>query len=106
MDRLDVGNAEVPRVKIETEEGAVKWVEELVSEMLDWRERCNVIIPGNSQATVTMQRRALWTFLEKHGQVVGALKSLLLVGMISPRCYTELTQRALNTLAPTVIGSV
>lgn len=90
--------------KIETEEQAQKWVLELVQDMLFWRTECDVTFPGDSGKTVQHQRRACWTFLAKQGKVVGALQALLLAGKIGERCYQELNQQAINSLAPKVVG--
>ena len=45
---------------------------ELIQDMLGWREECNVSFPGDPGRTVAHQRRAMWTFLNKQGQVTGA----------------------------------
>ena len=105
MDRLNVNESEIPHAEIRNQEQAQRWVEELIEEMMIWRRACDVRIPDNNQMAVQTQRRALWTFLSKQGKVVGALKSLLLCGRISERCYTELNQKAINTLIPTVVGN-
>lgn len=91
--------------KIETEDQARNWVQELVVDMQYWRGECNVSFPGDAAKSVQYQQRACWTFLTKQGKVVGALQALLLVGKISERCYQELNQLAINTLAPTVVGN-
>ena len=94
----------LPTAKIETEDQARNWVLELTQDMLEWREKCDVVFPDNSAQTAQYQKRAMWTFLEKHGQVIGALKTLKMCGLISDRCYMELNQQALNTLIPRVVG--
>ena len=106
MDRLDVGARALPRVCLETEEQAIRWVEERVIEMIRARQACDVSIPGDQAATVIAQKRALWVFLTKQGRVTGALEALLLTGRISEICYVEQLQRALNTLVPSVVGRV
>lgn len=105
MDRLDVGATPITRAAIETEEQARAWVCHLVDEMTLWRLACDAPVPGNSR-DVRAQQRALWTFLTKQGQVIGALKSLRMTGFISDVCFDELNQKALNTLIPSVVGSV
>ena len=104
MDALDVNVTEAPKVTITTREHAVNWIDELLVEMLLWRAKCDVIIPDESQIMVQAQQRALWTFLSKHGQVIGALKSLRLCGLLDERGYKELHQKAINTLIPTEVG--
>ncbi len=103
-DGFDVKNSKVPGAKIETENQAQNFVLELVQEMLKWRVKCNAVFPGKPELTVIHQRRAMWTFLNKQGQVVGALKALLMAGLISDMCFGELNQIATNTLIPTVVG--
>ena len=104
MDKLDINSTELERASITNEDQARNWVESLINEMLVWRARCDVIIPDNTQETVVSQRRAMWTFLSKNGKVCGALSALKLCGLISDRCYTELNQKATNTLIPTQVG--
>lgn len=103
-ERFDVKNAALPGAKIETETEAQNFVLELIADMQKWRAECNVVFPGKPEMTVIHQRRAMWTFLNKQGQVEGALKAFVMAGLISERCYTELHQIALNTLIPTVVG--
>jgi hypothetical protein len=91
--------------QIETEDQARNWILELVTDMKYWRMECDVSFPSAPDKTTQYQRRACWTFLTKQGKVVGALQALLLVGKISERCYAELNQQAINTLAPTVVGN-
>ena len=104
MDKLDVKPTNIPHAEILNQEQAQNWVEELIEEMMVWRRACDVKIPNNKQIAVKTQQRALWSFLTKQGQVIGALKSLKLCGLISERCYLELNQKAINTLVPTVVG--
>ena len=86
---------------IETPEQAVRFIEELVIEMQNWRRACDQ--PGIKRRS---QLRAMWTFLQKQGQVIGALKALFRAGLVTDRAYKELTQAALNTLVPTVLGGL
>lgn len=101
---LDVKHTDVPITKITTEEQARNWVLQLIAEMQYYRQRCDQPLPDNSQ--VIQKQRDMWTFLEKHGKVIGALQTLMLCGMVSQRCYQELTQAALNTLIPSEIGRI
>jgi predicted RNA-binding protein Jag len=104
MEVLDVNATALPRASINNAESAQKWVEELIREMHAWRVACDVVIPDKNEVAVKAQRRALWTFLAKHGEVCGALKTLVLCGLISDRCYRELNQKAINSLIPTIVG--
>jgi len=68
-------------------------------------QEADVVVPTESPAvTVRRQKRAMWTFLVKHGEVVGALKTAKLLGLVSDRAYQEYHQRAINALAPTLAG--
>ena len=106
MDRLDVGATPIARAAIETEDQAMAWLLELVEEMAAWRAACDVPVPTQTDVNVRLQRRTMWTFLVKQGQVTGALKALRMAGLISDRCYDEINQTALNSLIPTLVGSV
>lgn len=83
-----------------------KWVQSLTEDMLVWRRACDVQIPNPTPLQVRQQRRNMWTFLSKQGELSGALKTLRVLGLISDRLYDEYNQRALNALGPTVTGSV
>jgi hypothetical protein len=86
-------------LSIKTAEQAIRFIEELVIDMQQWRVACDQ--PGIMRRT---QLRAMWTFLQKQGQVVGALKALFRAGLVTDRAYKELTQAALNALVPSVLG--
>lgn len=104
-DHLDVNPTAAPIAEIRTEQQALNWVNELTAEMMQWREQCNVVFPGKPEETVKHQRRAMWTFLVKHGELIGALKTLRLARLIPERAFKEYNQRAINTLIPDVVGS-
>ena len=103
---LDVSPKAMPKAEIRTEEQATAFVEELTLEMIRWRNECNVKIPGNPNVQAQRQRKALWTFLTKQGQVVGAIKAFKLAGLISDKCFMALHQKALNSLIPSVMGTI
>ena len=97
----------IPEVlEITNEEQARNWVKALLADMQAWRDICNVRVPDNNEEMVRQQQRALWKYLQKQGKVIGALQTLLLTRQINELAYKELTQKALNSLAPTVVGSV
>jgi hypothetical protein len=84
------------RAEIKTSEQALAWVTVLVQEMQLWRSKCDTV------QMVSDRQKALWTFLQKQGQVIGALKALRLCGLIGDQAYREYCQRAINSLVPTV----
>jgi len=102
-DRVNVHDKDAPQAEITTQAQALGWVEELILDMVKWRTECNIIFPESAVKTAKYQRKALWTFLQKQGQVVGALKTLRLCGMIPERAFAELNQKAINVLAPTTL---
>lgn len=104
MERLDVGTTPIARAAIETEDQARAWLLELVEEMTAWRAACDVPVPTQTDVNAQLQRRTMWTFLTKQGQVTGAIKALRMTGLISDRCYDEINQTALNSLIPTLVG--
>lgn len=104
MEPLDVNATALPIAQITNQESAERWVEELIQEMLQRRHRCDVPIPDNSEASVKAQQRAMWSFLTKHGEVIGALKTLVMCGLLSDNAFKALNQRAINALVPSVVG--
>lgn len=102
---IDVNATDLPSgARVVDQVSAENWVAELIQDMLKWRAQCDVPIPDNNAIAAQVQRRALWVFLTKQGEVVGALKTLRVCGLISDRCYRELNQKAINTLIPSVVG--
>lgn len=101
---MSVDLTNVPRVVLTTPEQINNWVLELVAEMEQWRKECSIVFPDSMVKTVDYQRRAMWTFLTKQGQVVGALKTLLLCGLISDRVFSEFMQKAIDSLIPKKVG--
>ena len=77
---------------------------ELVDEMQRTRAACDVPYHGNDPDTVLAIKRMMWAFLQKQGQVVGALNAFRLTGLMGERAYAELHQKAINALIPTVVG--
>lgn len=104
MDKLDVKPTSIPRAEIRNTEQAKNWIGELVREMLEWRCKCDVIVPDKTDAAILEQKRANYVFLTKQGRVTGALMTLKLCGLIDDRFYAEMKQKATNTLIPTVVG--
>ncbi len=100
-DRL-VPDEKPPRSKIRTEAQAINYIEELIDAMQRLRTACDVPYSGNDKTTIQMIQRVMWAFLNKQGQVVGALNVLSMVGLLSDRAYKELHQRAINALIPTI----
>lgn len=92
--------------KLETEEQVRSWVLLLIEDMQHWRTVCNVYIPNPTEEMVSAQQKALWKFLQKQGKVIGALQALLAVRKINEVAYNEFYQKALNSLAPTIVGSI
>jgi hypothetical protein len=106
-DRIDVGQkTKLPSVRIENEQQAINFLEELIRDMLQYRAACDIQIPSSNPQMVEEQQRNFWTYLQKQGQVIGGLKALFLSRIISERCYHEMEQKALNTLIPTKVGII
>ena len=92
----------IPKSKIETEDQAINWVNILVNEMLDYRERCNLKkSTATDKGTKAKAIRDFWIFLEKYGQVIGALNALIRVNKISEGFFTDIAMIARNTLVAT-----
>lgn len=102
-DKL-IPDTKVPQVSIRTEAQATNYVEELADEMIRTRAACDVPYDGNDPATVQAIKRMMWAFLQKQGQVIGALNAFRMAGLLSERAWAELHQRAINALVPTVVG--
>lgn len=97
---------DLTRNRIETEEEAIKLVENYCSRAIVARNLCDVIVPGDREATVKQQRRAYENWLMHYGAAIGALVALRNVGKISDNAYEKLQQRVFNTLAPRVVGEL
>lgn len=104
MDKLDVKPKDIPKAELRNKEQAEAWIAELMREMMEWRMKCDIIVPDKTNAAMLDQKRANWVFLTKHGRVTGSLMTLKLCGLIDDRFYAEMKQRADNTLIPTIVG--
>lgn len=92
--------------RIETEEQAIQWLEELVRDTLAARALLNVPIPDARDTKVSWQRRREAIYFMKYGSSLGSLMGLFRTGTIGPRAYSEMRQKVLNSLAPTIVGAV
>ena len=97
---------EVGFEEITTVEQAQKWIIALVDDMQTFRNMCDIKIPNPTHEQVKAQQRVLWQFLTKQGKVMGALQALLLTRKINEVAYNELKQKAINAMAPTIVGSI
>ena len=100
MAMLDVKETPRPHATIETTEQARNFVLELIQDMQGYRHLCDQY---NNQTTVRQKQKDLWCFLQKQGQVMGALKALHMVKKLDDRAFAELTQIAINALLPSNI---
>lgn len=89
--------------KIKTETQALNYLQSLVREMTAARDACRIAVPGDLKLSVSMQKRAMWVFLTKQGQVMGALNALYGVGLVSDRAFNEFNNRAIKSLVPDVV---
>lgn len=92
--------------RITNSDHAKIWLDHLISEMRKWRGICDIRVPDSTGELVKVQQRALWTFLQKQGQVMGALDALYLVGIIDLVCYEAYKEKAIKALNPVVTGDV
>ena len=106
MDKLDVKPRAMPRASIKTEDQARNFVRELMTEMDVYRQQCNVAVPDNNHFLAQCQKRDMWAFLAKHGEVIGALKAFKASGLISDKCFEEMNAEAIDSLRPSEIQVV
>lgn len=95
-----------PVGEIRTLEQATNLVEGYCAKAVEARAQCNVITPGNRQATVKAQQMAYDNWLRWFGCAIGALTALHRAGLIPDNAYKQLQQVVYNTLAPQVVGNV
>lgn len=101
-DRLISKDGGPPVVSIHTVEQATNYVEKLTVDVLDMRAMCDQLVKrtGTPEQAV---KRAFWIYMKKYGEVIGALNTLRMTGMIPERAWVELHQKVINTLTPTVV---
>jgi hypothetical protein len=97
--------AELPP-PIETEEQALRWAEQMVSDCEVARAACDVPLLTNAKGTADALRKRERVYLMKHGAALGAIGALLRCQKISPVAYNTLAARVRMTLIGTVTGSV
>lgn len=86
-----------PGYAITTEEEAINWITELIELAETARAECDI------QTTASDQRAAYSKFMIRHGSALGTLTALHRCNKINDRTYNEFQQRALNSLAASVI---
>ncbi len=102
-----IGDGDHPlQGKITNQEQATKLVEMYCNKATTARELCNVVIPGDTAATVRAQQRAHQQWLMQYGGAVGSLVALHRAGMISDNAYEQLQQKVFQTLKPSVVGDI
>ncbi len=92
--------------EIRTVEQARSYVMELVDKVINAREQCDVIIPGDPEMTARLQRKAYRSWMIRYGQALGALTTLMHCRVLNDVAYSELHQRVLQTGVPTIVGEV
>ncbi len=95
-----------PSERITTQDQATKKVEEYVERAAHARDRCNVEVPGDREATVKAQQKAYQHWLMHYGAAVGTLTVLREAGLISDNAFAWLQPKVYATLAASVMGDV
>ena len=99
----DLGN---PDTKIDTQEQAIKRVEQLCQRVVECRNTCDVRIPDDPISTAAIQTKAYQHWLMTYGQALGTLIAYYQCGKIEDNAYNLLKGKVQATLAPRVVGDV
>lgn len=91
---------------VRTPEEALRYAAEMLDILRQKRLACNVVVPGDMTTTVAQQKRAERAYLMHVGRALEACNLLCAFGLLEQRAFEALYQEALDTLAPTVTGSV
>lgn len=100
---VDLGN---PDTRIETQEQAIKRVEQLCNRVVECRNTCDVYVPDNPTATAKIQQKAYEQWLMTYGQAIGTLIAYYQCGKIQDNAYKTLKAKVQATLASRVVGNV
>ena len=92
--------------RITTQEQATFVVREFCRKAVEARDKCNIVIPGDHQATVDAQRKMYDDWLMFYGAAVGALNCLHRAGLISDNAFQLLMPEVMATIRPTVVGDL
>lgn len=90
---------------IETTEGALRYVEELIERVETTRAACDVAVPSLDGRTAVEQQRRFAAFLIRHGHALGVIDAFLRAKLIGPVAYNQLVDRVRYTILPTMVGS-
>ncbi len=92
--------------EVRTIEQARAYMIEIVEQVVNAREQCDVVIPGDPQMTARLQRKAYRAWMIRYGQALGALTTLMHCRVLNDVAYNELHQHVLQTGVPTIVGEV
>ena len=92
--------------EIRTVEQARAYIMEITLQVINAREQCDVIIPGDPLMTAKLQRKAYRSWMIRYGQALGALTTLMHCRVLNDVAYNELHQAILRTGVPTIVGEV
>ena len=92
--------------EVRTLEQGRAYILEIVSHVEQARDLCDVIIPGDREATVKHQRKAYRSWMIRYGQALGALTTLMHCRVLNDVAYAELRGRILATGEPTIVGAM
>lgn len=89
---------------VRTKDEAIHYLQNAIEMLKQRRHACNVIVPGDTVATVKAQKAADRRFLIHIGRCMEAASLLCAVGLIDVIAFDKFHQEALNTMAPTIVG--
>ena len=90
-------------VEIVTQEDAVKYISEKVTELRRLRNQCDVRPPGDRETAARVQRRLYDHWRIQFGRAIGAIDTLMHCRKLPQAAYEELRLEVLSTAVPTVI---
>jgi hypothetical protein len=89
-----------------TQEGLELRIQALCQKVVQYRDRCNVVIPDDPETTAREQYRAYQRWNIYYGRALGALIAYRQASQIEDRIYEAMKARIQGTLASRVVGSV
>ena len=101
---LEIPGTDVEQATVQTVAQAMNYVDRVIVDMVKARNKCDITFPDNPSLTVAFQRRAMWVFLTKQGEVTGAIHALAAVGLLPDRAVDSYKQQAVEALLPKVVG--
>lgn len=92
--------------KISSRAEAENYAFEKLSRLEELRRSCNVIVPGNKEASMVEQKKAFRKYLMALGATLESCSVLHAVGLLDDTKFSDVYDKAMCTMVSDLVGSL